>query len=117
MGIRPERPLSMAVIASQFAIVASPIAAAVVAVVAYLEPQGITLGDVLMITIPSAILGLALACVFVNKMEKVRDDPNYQRLLEDPDYVKLIMQMLILIDSNYKNSKTFCRIIFTDLHW
>ncbi|VEI48475.1 anaerobic C4-dicarboxylate transporter [Actinobacillus equuli] len=34
-GIRPERPLSMAVIASQFAIVASPIAAAVVAVVAF----------------------------------------------------------------------------------
>lgn len=88
-GIRPERPLSMAVIASQFAIVASPIAAAVVAVVAYLEPQGITLGDVLIVTIPSTILGLALACVFVNKMGKeLRDDPNYQRLLEDPDYVK-----------------------------
>ena len=32
-GIRPERPLSMAVIASQFAIIASPIAAAVVATV------------------------------------------------------------------------------------
>ena len=35
-GIRPERPLSMAVIASQFAIVASPVAAAVVSVVHYL---------------------------------------------------------------------------------
>ncbi len=88
-GIRPERPLSMAVIASQFAIVASPIAAAVVAVVNYLEPQGINLGSVLMVTIPSTILGIALACVFVNKMGKeLKDDPNYQRLLQNPEYVK-----------------------------
>ncbi len=69
-GIRPERPLSMAVIASQFAIVASPIAAAVVAVVAFLEPQGVTLGNVLSVTIPATLLGLGLACVFVNKMGK-----------------------------------------------
>ena len=86
-GIRPERPLSMAVIASQFAIVASPIAAAVVAVVAYLEPQGIHLGDVLMITIPATILGIFLACIIVNKMGKeLRDDPEYLRRLKDPKY-------------------------------
>ena len=86
-GIRPERPMSMAVIASQFAIVASPIAAAVVAVVAYLEPQGIHLGDVLMVTIPSTILGLFLACIFVNKMGKeLKDDPEYQHRLNDPKY-------------------------------
>lgn len=88
-GVRPERPLSMAVIASQFAIVASPIAAAVVAVVNYLEPQGITLGNVLSVTIPATILGLGLACVFVNKMGKeLKDDPEYLRRLQDPDYVK-----------------------------
>lgn len=88
-GVRPERPLSMAVIASQFAIVASPIAAAVVAVVAFLEPQGITLGDVLIVTMPSTLLGLLLACVFVNKMGKeLKDDPHYQALLKNPDYVK-----------------------------
>lgn len=88
-GIRPERPMSMAVIASQFAIVASPIAAAVVAVVAFLEPQGIHLGDVLMVTIPSTILGIALACVFVNKMGKeLKDDPEYQRRLKDPKYAE-----------------------------
>ncbi|SUT99709.1 anaerobic C4-dicarboxylate transporter [Actinobacillus lignieresii] len=88
-GIRPERPLSMAVIASQFAIVASPIAAAVVAVVAFLEPQGITLGNVLSVTMPATLLGLMLACVFVNKMGKeLKDDPHYQKLLQDPEYVK-----------------------------
>lgn len=88
-GIRPERPMSMAVIASQFAIVASPIAAAVVAVVAYLEPQGIHLGDVLMVTIPSTVLGIFIACLFVNKMGKeLKDDPEYQRRLADPKYVE-----------------------------
>ena len=88
-GIRPSRPLSMAVIASQFAIVASPIAAAVVACVAYLEPQGITLANVLSVTIPSTILGIGLACVIVNKMGKeLKDDPHYQRLLQDPKYVQ-----------------------------
>ena len=89
-GIRPERPMSMAVIASQFAIVASPSAAAVVAVVAFLEPQGIHLGDVLMVTIPSTLLGLGLACVFVNKMGKeLKDDPEYQRRLQDPKYAEV----------------------------
>ena len=89
-GIRPERPLSMAVIASQFAIVASPIAAAVVAVVAFLEPQGIHLGDVLMVTIPSTLAGILLACVFVNKMGKeLKDDPEYQRRLKDPKYADI----------------------------
>lgn len=90
-GIRPERPLSMAVIASQFAIVASPIAAAVVAVVAYLEPQGITLGNVLSVTIPATVLGLGVTCIFVNKMGKeLKDDPEYQRRLQNPEYVKSI---------------------------
>ena len=89
-GIRPERPLSMAVIASQFAIVASPVAAAVVSVVHYLEPQHITLIDVLKVTVPSTILGIGLACVFVNCMGKeLADDPGYQQRLKDPEYVKL----------------------------
>ncbi|MCK3655165.1 C4-dicarboxylate ABC transporter [Pasteurellaceae bacterium Macca] len=87
-GIRPERPLSMAVIASQFAIVASPIAAAVTSVVVFLEPQGIHLGDVLKVTMPATILGLFCACLIVNKMGKeLKDDPNYQRLLQDPNYI------------------------------
>ena len=64
-----------------------PIAAAVVATVAYLEPQGIHLGDVLMVTVPSTILGIGLACVIVNKLGKeLKDDPEYQRRLQDPEY-------------------------------
>ena len=72
-----------------FAIVASPIAAAVVACVSMLEPQHITMADVLKVTVPSTILGIGLACVFVNKLGKeLKDDPHYQALLKDPNYVK-----------------------------
>ena len=89
-GIRPERPLTMAVIASQFAIVASPIAAAVVACVSYLEPQHITMADVLKVSVPSTIIGIGIACVLVNRMGKeLKDDPEYQRRLQDPAYSKL----------------------------
>jgi len=84
-GIRPERPLTMAVIASQFAIVASPIAAAVVACVSYLEPQHITMADVLKVSVPSTIIGIGIACVLVNRMGKeLKDDPEYQRRMQDP---------------------------------
>ena len=83
-GVRPERPLSMAVIASQFSIVASPIAAAVVSALVILEPYHITMLDVLMVTIPSTILGIGLACIFVNKMGKeLKDDEHYQKRLSD----------------------------------
>lgn len=102
-GIRPERPLSMAVIASQFAIIASPIAAAVVATVAFLEPQGIHLGDVLKITVPSTILGIGLACVIVNKLGKeLKDDPEYQRRLQDPEYAAEFAASSVAVDVDDK---------------
>ena len=40
-GIRPSRPLSIAVVSSQIAITASPISAAVVFMAGILEPKGI----------------------------------------------------------------------------
>ena len=111
-GIRPERPLSMAVIASQFAIVASPVAAAVVTVVHYHEPQHITLIDVLKVTVPSTILGIGLACVFVNRMGKeLADDPGYQQRLKDPEYVKLNAVEAVAEDAPLKpTAKTSVRI-------
>jgi len=111
-GIRPERPLSMAVIASQFAIVASPVAAAVVSVVHYLEPQHISLIDVLKVTVPSTILGIGLACVFVNRMGKeLADDPGYQQRLKDPEYVKLNAVDAVTEDAPLKpTAKTSVRI-------
>ena len=89
-GIRPERPLSMAVIASQFSIVASPIAAAVTSAVSCLTPYHLSIGQILIVTMPSTVLGIAIACIFVNKMGKeLKDDPEYQRRLKDPAYQEI----------------------------
>lgn len=56
--IRPERPLGIAVIASQQAITASPISAATVALLGLLTGFDITLFDILKITIPATIVGV-----------------------------------------------------------
>ena len=86
-GVRPERPLSMAVIASQVAIVASPIAAATVALLGFLSPLGITLTGILGVTIPSTVIGLGLAALVTNKLGKeLKDDPAFQKRMEDPAF-------------------------------
>lgn len=90
-GVRPERPLGIAVIASQFSIVASPISAAVVAMVGYVEPFGITLGSLLMITMPATFIGVMLAAAICNKLgTELKDDVEYQRRLADPEFRKML---------------------------
>lgn len=64
--IRPERPLGIAVIASQQAITASPISAATVALLGLLTGFDITLFDILKITIPATLIGV-LVGAFLSK--------------------------------------------------
>ena len=81
--IRPERPLGIAVIASQQAITASPISAATVALLGLLAGFDITLFDILKITIPATLIGVlvgAFASMRVGK--ELVDDPEYQRRLQ-----------------------------------
>ena len=56
--IRPERPLGIAVIASQQAITASPISAATVALLSLFSGFDLFLIDILIVTIPSTLLGV-----------------------------------------------------------
>ncbi|WP_372642907.1 anaerobic C4-dicarboxylate transporter family protein, partial [Ancylomarina sp.] len=83
-GVRPERPLSIAVIASQQAITASPISAATVALLGMLTPYDFQLIDILMISIPSTFFGVLLGAFAANKMGKdLKDDPEYQKRLKE----------------------------------
>ncbi len=83
-GIRPERPMSIAVIASQQAITASPISAATVALLALLADFDIALLDILMISIPSTFIGCMIAAFAVSKKGKeLPDDPIYLQRLEE----------------------------------
>lgn len=83
-GIRPERPMSIAVIASQQAITASPISAATVALLALLADFDVTLLDILLISIPSTFIGCMIAAFAVSgKGKELPDDPIYLQRLEE----------------------------------
>jgi len=81
-GVRPERPMSISAIASQQAITACPISAATVGLLGLLSPQGITLGDILMVCIPSTLLGVLSGALAVAWKGKPLDkDADYQARL------------------------------------
>lgn len=82
--IRPERPLGIAVIASQQAITASPISAATVALLGLLAGFDITLFDILKITIPATILGVLVGALCSMRVGKeLIDDPEYQKRMAE----------------------------------
>lgn len=82
--IRPERPLAIAVIASQQAITASPISAATVALLSMLVNFDLSLLDILMISIPSTLIGVLAGALFSLKAGKeLADDPEYKRRLAE----------------------------------
>ena len=77
-GVRPERPMSISVIASQQAITASPISAATVALLGLTAGSQIELIDILKVSIPATFLGVLIAAIFASKMGKDLDkDPEY----------------------------------------
>ena len=81
-GIRPSRPLSIATVASQIAICASPISAAVVFFSKELEKYGVDYVKLLLISIPSTFLACMLGAVVANFMGKeLKDDPIFQERL------------------------------------
>ena len=78
-GIRPSRPLSIATIASQIAITASPISAAVIFLAGALEPVGVDYVQLLIICIPTTFTAVMLTAFVANFLGKdLQDDPIYQ---------------------------------------
>jgi anaerobic C4-dicarboxylate transporter DcuA len=78
-GIRPSRPLSIATIASQIAITASPISAAVVFLAGALEPVGVGYVEILVICIPTTFTAVMLTAFVANFLGKdLKDDEIYQ---------------------------------------
>jgi anaerobic C4-dicarboxylate transporter DcuA len=83
-GIRPERPLSISVIASQHGLVASPVSAATVALAGGLTASGVGLPQIMMITIPATLAGvLAGTLSVVFRGRELPEDPEYQKRLAE----------------------------------
>lgn len=85
--IRPERPLGIAVIASQQAITASPISAATVALLGLLTGFDITLFDILKITVPATLVGVLVGALCSKRVGK--------DLMKDPEYLRRVEEGLI----------------------
>lgn len=81
-NIRPERPLSISVIAGFQGNIASPISAATVAMLGLLMTKGISLPRMLAITIPSTFIAIIIGALSVAwRGKKLSEDPEYQRRL------------------------------------
>ena len=81
-GVRPERPMSISVVASQQAITASPVSAAMAALVALLAPLGVSMGQIMLVCVPATIIGCLLGALTVWKHGLELDkDPEYQKRL------------------------------------
>lgn len=81
-GVRPERPMSISVIASQQAITASPISAAMAAMVALLAPFNVGMATIMAICVPATLAGVFLGSVYSSRVGvELKDDPEFQRRL------------------------------------
>jgi anaerobic C4-dicarboxylate transporter DcuA len=80
--VRPERPLSISVIAGFQGVVASPISAATVAMLGLLTARGISLPRMLAVTIPSTFIAVLIGAFSVAwRGKKLDDDPEYRKRL------------------------------------
>ena len=99
--IRPERALSVSVIASHLAITGSPMSAATAAFAgaSILGYPG-ALIDIMKICIPACLIGILFACFAVLKKGKeLENDPEFLEKMKDPEFVKSL-------DGDTNNSTT-----------
>ena len=79
--IRPARPLTLTVVQSGMALAASPVSAAMAAMLTLTEvaPYNLGLTQILTITLPACIIGIVVTALVVNRMWKnLDDDPEVQ---------------------------------------
>ena len=81
-GIRPERPLSITVIAAQQGLIASPVSAVMAALMVTLARHSRALPQILWSSIPATLVGLAAGTLSVAfRGAELADDPGYQERL------------------------------------
>lgn len=110
--IRPERPLGIAVIASQQAITASPISAATVALLSMLTGQGfnISLFDILMISVPCTLAGVLAGAFYSLRVGKeLEDDPEFKRRIAEGEFTT---QKYVLKDVKNQKAAGWSVVIF-----
>src|SRR5690349_11798962 len=83
-NVRPERPLSISVIAGFHGNIASPISAATVAMLGLFAAKGLSLPRLLAVTIPSTFIAVLIGALSVAwRGKNLDDDPEYQKRLAE----------------------------------
>jgi len=81
-GIRPERPMSISVIASQQGLIASPVSAVTVALLATLGGASVSLPQILLVVVPATLVGLLAGTLSVAwRGAELADDAEYRKKL------------------------------------
>ena len=106
--IRPERPMSMAVIASGIAITASPMSAATAGMIATLSMYGVSFFQILAVSMPAFVIGTLCGCAFVYKRgAELENDPEFQRRVASGEYQMLHEDEAVMAErAEYKPTKT-----------
>ncbi|MEO6562751.1 MAG: anaerobic C4-dicarboxylate transporter [Nitrosospira sp.] len=95
-GVRPERPIAGAIIASQMGIIASPVSVAIASLVAFLASESggnnqIDFFAVLSITIPATIAGVLMVGIYSwSRGRELEKDKAFQELISDPEGYKRV---------------------------
>ncbi|MTJ84323.1 MAG: anaerobic C4-dicarboxylate transporter [Telmatospirillum sp.] len=87
--IRPERPMAISSVAAQMGITASPVAAAVTTFMAMAAKTSHPVGllDILMVTLPSGLIGMLVAALWsVRRGKPLDQDPDFLERCKDPAF-------------------------------
>lgn len=85
--VRPERAVSASVISAGIGVMASPMSAAMAAMVGVMTTQGIAFWQILAVTIPTFFLATVCCSLSVYwRGAELEDDPEFQRRLASGDY-------------------------------
>ena len=118
-GIRPERPMAVASIASQIGICASPVSVAVVSMVAILGKTSafghpISLLEILAVGMPATLCGVIVAALWSLKRGKdLENDPEFQAKIKDPEQRNFIYgESTTLLDKVFPKEAYWATWIF-----
>ncbi|MCU9997520.1 anaerobic C4-dicarboxylate transporter [[Pasteurella] aerogenes] len=106
-GVRPSRALAGSVVASQFAVAGSPISAAMAAMLATMEGNGVTFLQVMAVCLPASFVASMIAAFVSSKQGcELQDDKVYLQRLQDGLVSKEVTKMAE-ISSSAKYSVLF----------
>lgn len=118
-GIRPERPMAVASVASQMGICASPVSVAVVSMISMLgQAHGIghaySILELLLIAMPSTFLGVIAAAAWsLRRGKDLETDEEFQEKLKDPEQRDYIYgESATLLDKTFPKEAYWATGIF-----